>query len=58
MSENDGAPYTKLDPAELAANQTLAICPTAKAPRTGKAECSLFNLAGFARAYDFVCDAK
>jgi len=58
MSENDGALYTKLDPAELAANATLAICPTAKAPGAGKAKCSLFDLAGFARAYDFVCDAK
>jgi hypothetical protein len=58
MSENDGALYTALDPAELAASQTLAICPAAKAPGTGKAKCSLFNLAGFARAYDFVCDAK
>jgi hypothetical protein len=58
MSENDGALYTKLDPTELAANATLAICPTAKAPGTGRAKCSLFDLAGFARAYDFVCDAK
>ena len=58
MSENDGALYTKLDPAELATNATLAICPTAKAPGTGKAKCSSFDLAGFARAYDFVCDAK
>ena len=58
MSENDGALYTKLDPAELAANATLAICPTAKAPGAGKSKCSQFDLAGFARAYDFVCDAK
>ena len=58
MSENDGAFYMKLDPSELAANATLAICPTAKAPGLGKAKCSLFDLAGFARAYDFVCDAK
>ena len=52
MSENDGALYTKLDPAELAANVTLAICPTAKAPGAGKTKCSLFDLSGFARAYD------
>jgi hypothetical protein len=58
MSENDGALYTKLDPAELAANATLAICPTAKAPGNGKTKCSQFDLAGFARAYDYVCDAK
>ena len=58
MSENDGALYTKLDPTELAANATLAICPTAKAPGAGKAKCSLFDLDGFARAYDYVCDAK
>jgi len=58
MSENDGALYLTLDPSELAANRTLAICPTAKAPGAGKAKCSLFDLAGFARAYDYVCDAK
>ena len=58
MSENDAALYTKLDPTELAANATLAICPTAKAPGAGKTKCSLFDLAGFGRAYDFVCDAK
>jgi hypothetical protein len=58
MSENDGALYTKLDPTELAANATLAICPTAKAPGSGKMKCSQFDLAGFARAYDYVCDAK
>jgi hypothetical protein len=49
MSEDDGALYTVLDPSELAANQTLAICPTVKAPGAGKAKCSLFNLDGFAR---------
>ena len=58
MSENDGALYLKLDPAELAANAALAICPTAKAPGSGKMKCSLFDLAGFARAYDYVCEAK
>ena len=58
MSENDGALHLQLDPAELAANATLAICPTAKAPGSGKAKCSLFDLAGFARAYDYVCEAK
>jgi len=58
VSENDGALYMKLDPTEIAANVTLAICPTAKAPGAGKAKCSLFNLDGFARAYDYVCDAK
>jgi hypothetical protein len=58
MSENDASLYTKLDPAELAANATLAICPTAKAPGSGKTKCSQFDLAGFARAYDYVCDAK
>ena len=44
MSENDGALYTKLDPTELAANATLAICPTAKAPGSGKMKCSQFDL--------------
>jgi hypothetical protein len=58
MSENDGALYAKLDPAELAANATLAICPTAKAPGAGKTKCSQFDLAGFPRAYDYVCEAK
>jgi hypothetical protein len=58
FSENDGALHLRLDPAELSAARSLAICPIAKAPGAGKTSCAIFDLEGFARAFDFVCEAK
>jgi hypothetical protein len=58
FSENDAALHLSLDPAEMARRGALAICPTAAPPGAAGAACSLFSLKGFARAYDFVCDAK
>lgn len=58
FSENDGALHLALDRARMMQTKQLALCPTAAAPvRTG-GRCAIFSLAGFARAFDFVCDAK
>lgn len=56
FSENDGALHFKLDPARMTQVARLALCPSAGA--ASAARCAIFSLAGFARAYDFVCDAK
>ena len=58
FSENDAALHLALDPAEMALRGALAICPTAAPPGNAGGACSVFSLKGFARAYDFVCDAK
>ncbi len=58
FSENDGALYFKLDPAQLARYERIALCPTAAAPDAKPTRCAIFSLAGFVRAYDFVCDAR
>ena len=58
FSENDGALYFHLDPARMARSAKLALCPSAAAPATKASRCAIFSLAGFARAYDFVCDGK
>lgn len=58
FSENDGALHFKLDPARMAKVARLAVCATATAPDVKASRCALFSLAGFARAFDFACDAK
>jgi hypothetical protein len=58
FSENDAALYFNLDPARMARSAKLALCPSAAAPGTKASRCAIFSLAGFARAYDFVCDGK
>jgi hypothetical protein len=58
FSENDGALHFKLDPARTAKAARLAVCATAAAPDAKASRCTLFSLAGFLRAFDFVCDAK
>jgi hypothetical protein len=57
FSQNDGAMHFDLDAATLAPRGMAALCPTAAPPKTG-GRCSIFSLKGFARAYDFVCEAK
>jgi hypothetical protein len=47
-----------LDPAELSRRGELALCPTARSPDSQGAHCARFSLKGFARAFDFVCQAK
>jgi hypothetical protein len=58
FSENDAALYFNLDPARMGRSAKLALCPSAAAPGTKASRCVIFSLAGFARAYDFVCDGK
>lgn len=58
LSENDGALHFKLDPARLGRAARLAFCPTAAAPDAKTSRCAVFSLVGFARAFDFACDAK
>lgn len=58
FSENDGGLHFKLDPGELARRGQLAICTGANPPAGAGDHCAHFSLEGFARAYDFVCDAK
>lgn len=58
FSENDGALHLKLDPALMTRHERIALCPTAAAPAAKTGRCAIFSLAGFARAYDFVCEAK
>lgn len=47
-----------LDPADLAKRGAFALCQTAKPPDAPGARCARFSLKGFARAFDFVCEAK
>ncbi len=47
-----------LDRAELLKRGQLAFCPGPKSPDSQGEHCVRFSLKGFARAYDFVCQAK
>ena len=47
-----------LDRAELLKRGQLAFCPGPTSPDSQGAHCVRFSLKGFARAYDFVCQAK
>jgi hypothetical protein len=47
-----------LDSAELTRRGAFALCQTAKLPDSPGAHCARFSLKGFARAFDFVCEAK
>jgi hypothetical protein len=58
FSENDAAMYFVLDPSSLTTRGVLAICPTAAPPAGATGHCAIFSLKGFARAYDYVCNAK
>jgi hypothetical protein len=58
FSQNDAAMHFALDPAILAPRDVAAICPTAAPPGKAGGHCAIFSLKGFARAYDFVCNAK
>lgn len=58
LSENDGALYVALDRTRLLQSRQVALCPSASAPAAKGSRCAVFSLAGFARAFDFVCDAK
>jgi hypothetical protein len=58
FSQNDAAMHFDLDPTILAPRSAAAICPDAAAPGKTGGHCAMFSLKGFARAYDFVCQAK
>lgn len=58
FSQNDGAMHFDLDPTALAPRGAVAFCPDAAAPGKTGGHCTIFSLKGFARAYDFVCNAK
>jgi hypothetical protein len=58
LSENDAAMHFTLDPASLSSRTTAAICPTSAPPGKTGSKCAVFSLKGFARAYDYVCNAK
>ncbi|MCK9919229.1 hypothetical protein MXD81_59880 [Microbacteriaceae bacterium K1510] len=58
LSENDGALYVALDRARMLQSRQVALCPTVTAAPGKGGRCAMFSLAGFARAFDFVCEAK
>jgi hypothetical protein len=58
FGEGDALLQVKLDPAAMAKRGQLALCPSATPPSGAGGHCAIFSLKGFARAYDFVCDAK
>ena len=58
MSENDGAFYLALERQRMLQSRQVALCPTVTAAPGKGGRCAMFSLAGFARAFDFVCDAK
>jgi len=58
LSENDGALYVALDRARMRQSRQVALCPSVTAAPGKGGRCAMFSLAGFARAFDFVCEAK
>jgi hypothetical protein len=58
FSENDAAMHFKLDAASLSSRAMAAFCPTDAPPSKAGGHCATFSLKGFARAYDYVCEAK
>jgi len=58
FSENDGAMHFRLDAMSLASRSVAAFCPTDAPPGKTGGHCATFSLRGFARAYDYVCEAK
>jgi hypothetical protein len=58
FSDDAGMLFFPLDPAVLAARRALSICPSATAPGSPNGHCTIISLVGFARAYEFVCEAK
>jgi hypothetical protein len=58
FSQSDALMHFTLDPAVLAPRGAAAVCPTSAPPGKAASHCAIFSLKGFARAYDFVCNAK
>jgi hypothetical protein len=55
FSQNDGALYLPVEATFFAHHDAVAFCAAAGKP---DARCLMFSLKGFARALDFVCQAK
>jgi hypothetical protein len=57
-SEDAGAWLFTLDPEMAAARRAVSICPSPAAPGSPNGHCTIVSLNRFARAYEFVCEAK
>jgi hypothetical protein len=58
LQEIDATYLIKLDAEPLAHRGQIAFCPSQTTAKKPSAACSIFSLKGFARAFDYVCDAK